>query len=76
MNSKAVPISAHIKSRLFFYLVTGFLSGCILWLVEGIERTFSLKHNFVQPGESKIFWLYFVFTALGGPLWGLFLGLT
>ncbi len=76
MNSKAVPISAHIKSRLFFYLVTGFLSGCMLWLVEGIERTFSLSHNFVQPGENKIFWLYFVFTALGGPLWGLFLGLT
>lgn len=75
-NSKVTSLGSEIISRLFFYLIVGLLSGSILWILEGLERSISLNSKFVQPGEKYLFWCYFVFSALGGPIWGLFLGIN
>lgn len=49
------------------------MSGVLLWIVEVVERFFSLKHNFVQSHEAIFFPFYFVPTVWGSLLWASFL---
>ncbi len=64
---------SELKSRISFYLTLGLMSGLLLWIIEVVERFFSLKQNFVQPHETFFFPFYFVPTAWGSVLWSLFL---
>jgi len=65
--------SEQIKSRISFYLIISLLSGVLLWILEGLERSTVLYNKFIQPGEVYLFSSYLVFTALGSLLWGMFL---
>ncbi|MBX7223924.1 MAG: hypothetical protein K1Y36_28675, partial [Blastocatellia bacterium] len=75
MKSSSVSLGNQLQTRTVFYLVSGLLSGMVLWGIEAVDRHFALHSQFVQAGEAALFPLYFVFTAVGGPLWGLFLAL-